>query len=138
MKHLESHILWCPWPLTIGCWNLLMLIPMEPGRKRLTVVEASGVPHPVVPSAPSVEVHAVCAIIHADAVIGVLAGMAVHNVNQHNQAQPVRLVYQRLQLIWASKPAAGLHTARQIVFSYQQFEVILLFSIEDMITSPYL
>ena len=38
------------------------------------------------------EVHAVRAIKHVDTIIGVLAGMAVHNVNQHNQAQPVRLV----------------------------------------------
>lgn len=52
----------------------------------LTIVEAAGVPHPVVASGSPMEVHAVGAIKHVDAVIGVLAGMTVHNVNQHNQA----------------------------------------------------
>ena len=55
------------------------------------------------------EIHAVRAVKHADAVIGVLAGMAVHNVNQHDQSQPVSLVHQGFQLIGGSKPAAGLH-----------------------------
>lgn len=55
------------------------------------------------------EVHAVSAIKHVDAIIGVLAGMAVHNVNEHNQTQPVGLINQGLQLIRGPKPAASLH-----------------------------
>ena len=62
-------------------------------RRRSTIVEATRVPHPVVSSRASVEVHAVCTIKHVDAVVGVLAGMAVHNVNEHNQSQPVGLVH---------------------------------------------
>ena len=73
-----------------------------------TVVEASGVPHPVVASGAAMEVHAVSAIKHVDAIIGVLAGVAVHNVNEHNQTKPVSLVNQGLQLIRCSKPAASL------------------------------
>lgn len=56
----------------------------------------------------AVEVHAVCAIKHVDAIVGVLAGMAVHNINEHHQAEPVGLVNKSLQLIWSAKPAAGL------------------------------
>ena len=51
-----------------------------------TVVEAARVPHPVVPPRPSMEVHAVGAVKHVDAIVGVLAGVAVHNVDQHHQA----------------------------------------------------
>ena len=57
------------------------------------------------------EVHAVCAIKHIDAIVGVLAGMAVHNVNEHHQAEPVSLVNKCLQLIWSAEPAAGLQEA---------------------------
>lgn len=67
------------------CGHLFLLVS-------LTIVEASGVPHPVVASSPSMEVHAIRAIKHADAIIGVLAGMAVHNVNEHHKAQPVCLI----------------------------------------------
>ncbi len=56
----------------------------------------------------AVEVHAVCAIKHVDAIIGVLAGVAVHNVNEHHQTEPVSLVNKSLQLIWSAKSAAGL------------------------------
>ncbi len=59
----------------------------------------------------TVEVHAVCAIKHVDAVVGVLAGMAVHNVDEHHQAEPVSLVNKSLQLIRGAKPAAGLQEA---------------------------
>ena len=61
----------------------------------------------------AVEVHAVRAIKHVDAVVGVLAGVAVHDVNEHHQAQPVGLVNQSLQLIWSAKPAAGLQDTTQ-------------------------
>ncbi len=40
-----------------------------------TVVEAAGVPHPVVAAAAAVEVHGIRAIEHVDAVVGVLGGM---------------------------------------------------------------
>ncbi len=65
----------------------------------------------MVASGPAVEVHAVGAIKHVDAVVGVLAGMAVHNVNEHHQAEPVSLVNKSLQLIWSAKSAAGLQEA---------------------------
>ena len=74
-----------------------------------TIVEAAGVPHPVVASGASMEVHAVSAIKHVDAIVGVLAGMAVHNVYEHNQAKPVSLIHQRLQFVGRSKPATSLH-----------------------------
>ena len=54
-------------------------------KERLTVVEAARVPHPVVAPRAPMEVHAVGAVEHVDAVIGVFAGMAVYNVNQHDQ-----------------------------------------------------
>ena len=54
------------------------------------------------------KVHAVGAIKHVDAIIGVLAGVAVHNVNEHNQTQPVSLIHQGLQLIRCPKSAASL------------------------------
>ena len=54
------------------------------------------------------KIHAVSAVKHVDAIIGVLAGMAVHNVNEHDQAKPVSLINQGLQLIRCSKPAASL------------------------------
>lgn len=73
-----------------------------------TIVEAAGVPHPVVASGAAMKVHTVGAIKHVDAVIGVLAGVAVHNVNEHHQTKPVGLVNQGLQLIRCSKPAASL------------------------------
>ncbi len=86
-------------------------------EKQHTVVEAARVPHPVVAPGAPVEIHAVCAIKHVDAVVGVLAGVAVHNVNEHYQAQPVGLVHKSLQLIWSAEPAAGLHgKTRQMVF----------------------
>lgn len=49
------------------------------------------------------------AVKHADAIVGVLAGMTVHNVNEHDNAQPVGLVHQGFQLVRASKPTTGLH-----------------------------
>ena len=58
------------------------------------------------------EVHPVCAVKHADAVIGVLAGVTVYNVNEDDNAKPVSLVYQGFQLVRAPKPAAGLHQER--------------------------
>ena len=54
------------------------------------------------------EVHAVCAIKHVDAIVGVLAGVAVHNVNQNHQSQSVGLIHKSLQLIWSAKSATGL------------------------------
>jgi hypothetical protein len=42
-----------------------------------TVVEQTGIPHPVVSSCPGVEVHAVRAVKHVDAVHGVLGGVTV-------------------------------------------------------------
>ena len=69
------------------------------------------------------EIHPVCAVKHADAVIGVLAGMAVHDVNQHNQSQPVSLVHQGFQLIRGSKPAAGLHHIKNCYYIVVYFIV---------------
>ena len=78
-----------------------------------TVVEAAGVPHPVVAAAAAVEVHGVSAVKHVDAVVGVLGRVRVHDVHQHRQAQPVRLVDQVLQLVRgpeaAATPAAMRH-----------------------------
>ena len=34
----------------------------------------------------------------------------MHNVHEHHQAQPVRLVNERLQLLRGAKPAAGLQS----------------------------
>lgn len=54
------------------------------------------------------EVHGVSAVKHVDAIIGVLGGVAVHDVHQHSQAQPVCLVDQVLQLVRRATAAAGL------------------------------
>ena len=77
-------------------------------RAGLTVVEAAGIPHPVVAAAAPVEVHGLGPVKHVDAVVAVLAGVAVHNVHEHQQAQPVRLINQGLELVRRAKPAAGL------------------------------
>jgi len=66
-----------------------------------------------------VEVHAVCAIKHIDAIVGVLAGMAVHDVNEHHQPEPVGLVNKSLQLIWSAESAAGLQErTKRMVFRF--------------------
>jgi hypothetical protein len=75
----------------------------------VTVVEAAGVPHPVIAAAASVEIASVGAVKHVDAVVGIFAGVAVHDVHQHQQAQPVGFVNHRLQLVRCPKPAACLH-----------------------------
>ena len=91
-----------------------------------TVIKAAGVPHPVVASASPVEVASVCAVKHVDAVVGVLAGVAVHNIHENQQAQPVSLVDQRLQLIWASKSAACLRTGMSISFLRDPYHPLVL------------
>ena len=74
----------------------------------LTIIETPRVPHPVVTPRAAVEVHAVCSVKHVDPIVGVLAGVAVHDVHQHDHAQPVGLVDHRLELVRGSKSAAGL------------------------------
>ncbi len=75
-----------------------------------TVVEAAGVPHPVVAAAASMEIHGIRAIKHVDAVIGVLGGVRVHNVHEHKQAQAMCLINQELQLIRGSKATGRLRS----------------------------
>ena len=74
----------------------------------LTIVETPGVPHPVVAPGAAMEVHAICSVKHVDPIVGVLAGVTVHDVHQHDHAQPVGLVDHRLELVRGPKPAAGL------------------------------
>lgn len=65
----------------------------EEGVGSRTIVEAARVPHPVVAPGAAMEVHAVGTVKHVDAVVRVLAGMTVYNVDEHNQAQPMGLIH---------------------------------------------
>mmetsp|Transcript_10693 Transcript_10693/g.29307 ORF Transcript_10693/g.29307 Transcript_10693/m.29307 type:complete len:435 (+) Transcript_10693:1707-3011(+) len=70
----------------------------------VAVVEQTGVPHPVVPACTSMEVHAVCAVEHVDAIHGILGGMAVDNVHEHHHAEPVGFINEGLQVVRGAKP----------------------------------
>mmetsp|Transcript_3077 Transcript_3077/g.5032 ORF Transcript_3077/g.5032 Transcript_3077/m.5032 type:complete len:310 (-) Transcript_3077:775-1704(-) len=65
----------------------------------VAIVETARVPHPVISSLPPVEVHAIGSIKHADPVVGVFAGVAVHDVHQDHQTQAMRFVDQSLEFI---------------------------------------
>ena len=73
-----------------------------------TIVEEPAVPHPMVSACPTVEIHAVCAIKHVDAIVGVLTGVTVHDVHQHHQTQAMCLINHGLQLIRGTTTTAGL------------------------------
>lgn len=77
----------------------------------LTVVEEPAVPHPVVAPRSTVEVHAISAIKHVDAVVRVLTGMTVNNVHQHNETHAVSLINQGLQLLWGTTATGHLQTS---------------------------
>mmetsp|Transcript_12422 Transcript_12422/g.37369 ORF Transcript_12422/g.37369 Transcript_12422/m.37369 type:complete len:439 (-) Transcript_12422:393-1709(-) len=87
----------------------------EPQCLPVPVVETAGVPHPVVAAPAAVEVHGLSAVEHVDAVVGVLAGVAVHDVHQHHQPQPVSLVDHRLQLVRGAAPATGRKEVGDVV-----------------------
>mmetsp|Transcript_386 Transcript_386/g.1477 ORF Transcript_386/g.1477 Transcript_386/m.1477 type:complete len:637 (-) Transcript_386:241-2151(-) len=63
------------------------------------VVEASGIPHPMITFRTRVEVLTVATVEHVDAVDGVGRRVRVHQIHEHGEAHGVRLVDQVLQFI---------------------------------------
>ncbi len=72
----------------------------------VAVVEEPGVPHPVVPAGARVEVVAVAAVKHVDAVVAVGGGVAVDAVHQDVEAQLVGPVDEGLELLGGAAPRA--------------------------------
>mmetsp|Transcript_34329 Transcript_34329/g.87789 ORF Transcript_34329/g.87789 Transcript_34329/m.87789 type:complete len:515 (+) Transcript_34329:637-2181(+) len=94
-------------------------------RLPVTIVEAARVPHPVVALRAGVEVHAVGAIKHVDAVHDVLGGMAVHDVHQHHQAHAVRLVDHGLELVGGAAARRGRKEVGHVVAKGAVVRVLL-------------
>lgn len=66
------------------------------------------------------------AVEHVDAVVGVLRRVAVHDVHEHHQAQPVRLVDERLQLVGRAGAAGGAEEVGDVVAEGAVVRVLLL------------
>ena len=68
----------------------------------------SPVPHPVVAPPPTVEVPPVGPVPHVDPVVRILGRVRVHDVHQHHEAEAVRLVDHRLELVRGAAAGRGL------------------------------
>lgn len=74
------------------------------------VVEEAAVPHAVLPSGRIVEEARLGAVEAVQAVLRVLGGVAVDDVQQHHDAHRVSHVDQLLQLLWGTVPTTNTHT----------------------------
>ena len=73
----------------------------------LAIVKALGAPRRMIALFTCMEELPLSAVEHVDALGCVLHRMGMHDVQQHADAQPVRLVDQILEVLRAAKPAGG-------------------------------
>mmetsp|Transcript_38602 Transcript_38602/g.114640 ORF Transcript_38602/g.114640 Transcript_38602/m.114640 type:complete len:500 (+) Transcript_38602:1140-2639(+) len=97
----------------------------ETHRLPVAIVEQPRVPHPVVAALAAVEVHRVGAIKHVDAVDRVLRRMRVHDVHEHDKAEPMRLVNERLELLGSAAARGSCKEVGHVVAERAVVRVLL-------------
>lgn len=91
-------------------WRWGAVVNSGAGQRLPGVVEEAAVPQAVLPSGWRVEETRVGAIEAVQAVLGVLGGVAVNDVQQHHDAHWMSHIYQLLKLIWGTVPTTNTHT----------------------------
>lgn len=100
-RYIQHTVEWWRWGTHSGeqCYQRV------PG-----VVEEAAVPQAVHPSGRRVEETRVGAVKAVQAILGVLGGVAVNDIQQHHDAHWMSHIHQLLQLVWGTVPTTDTHT----------------------------
>mmetsp|Transcript_5065 Transcript_5065/g.9007 ORF Transcript_5065/g.9007 Transcript_5065/m.9007 type:complete len:309 (-) Transcript_5065:1351-2277(-) len=109
-SHLQSMVVvhHARHPIEPEAVELVLVEPPPAIRKQkpkhlpVSVIEESAVPHPMITLLSRVEVLAVRSVEEIDAIVRVARSMRVHDVDQNEEAEPVRLVNHGFELLWGT------------------------------------